>query len=160
METAPRNCRFLSLVVVELVLNLGGNFGPEKKYLPSPPPISRKNPPGRVPPPPPPARETPPPRIFNKKSSQRFGLPLPLSRADKNKKYPKRPPSYTVVVLNLSKIYFRISASATAVYQNPPPILSESFEVCLNLGKLFIFLEVIFKSSENTLSNKLEKGLF
>ena len=30
METAPRNCRFLSLVVVELVLNILGLFGGER----------------------------------------------------------------------------------------------------------------------------------
>ena len=59
---------------------LGGNFGPEKKYLAPPPKIPRTNPPAPSPPRPhPPGR--PPPGVFNKKSPQRLGLPFPLPRA-------------------------------------------------------------------------------
>ena len=74
---------------------LGGRFGPEKKYLGAPPPqIPRRHPPAPLVPllkPPPPLlgfsiKMDPPP-------SWRLGLPLPPPRAEKNKKYPKRPPS-------------------------------------------------------------------
>ena len=60
-----------------------------KKYLAPPPPQN-------------PSRRPPPPVLgYSIKSpppspSRRLGLPLPLPRAEKNKKYPKRPPNRTL----------------------------------------------------------------
>ena len=73
-------------------------FGPAKKYLAPPPQIFRK--PSRPLAPHPPGRP-PPPGIFNKKA-----LPHPPgasgnSRAEKNKKYPKRPSSFGMGVQSL-----------------------------------------------------------
>ena len=70
---------------------LGGHFWPRKKIFSSPPRIPRRHPPAL-------SWENPPlpPGIVNRKPtpapSWRHGLPLPLPRAEKNKKYPKRPP--------------------------------------------------------------------
>ena len=82
--------------------NLGGNFGPEKKYLAPPPPPNSPQTPGTLPAPCPPSparRETPPPGIFNKESSPppspSVSVPPPLPPTEKNKKYPRRPPSNT-----------------------------------------------------------------
>ena len=67
---------------------LGGNFGPEKKYL-SPPPPPRNSPQAPSRPLALPLLGDPPPGIFNKKPtsppSWRLGLPLPLLQAEKKK---------------------------------------------------------------------------
>ena len=68
----------------------------KKKKLVHIPLTPCKHPPDPSPPPPHTRENPPPPGIFNKKSSSPFsaprGLPLPPSRAEKNRKYPKRPP--------------------------------------------------------------------
>ena len=73
-----------------------GISAPKKKCLAPPPQIARRHPPS--PSPPPLSWENPPPSgIFNKTPtpalSWRLELPLPLPRAERNKKYSKRPPS-------------------------------------------------------------------
>ena len=68
--------------------NIGGHFGPEKKYL-GPPPLPAH---------PPTARYPPPPSLFPKKSKPPFASDSSslstCQNRKKNKKYPKRPPSY------------------------------------------------------------------
>ena len=78
------------------MVHLGGNFGPEKKYLA--PPQKKKSPqtPSRPLDPPPPncPAEPPPLGIFNKNRPPPPPLPAPrTSPSRKNKKYPKRPPT-------------------------------------------------------------------
>ena len=79
--------------------NLGGDFGPEKKYLAPPPPKTTPQTPSQpLASPSSPAWEDPPPPrgIFNKESSPpspgASDSPFPCPQSRKNKKYPKRPP--------------------------------------------------------------------
>ena len=79
-------------------------FRPRKKIFRSPPPPKKKKIPIRCRHPPgpsgPPLPENPPPLLgfsikIDPPPSRRLGLPLPPARAEKNKKYPKRPPSFS-----------------------------------------------------------------
>ena len=81
-------------------------FRPRQKIFSPPPPPPKKSPIRRRHPPDPsaPPRETPPPVGFSIKNLPppppgALGLPLPRPRAEKNKKYPKRPPSHYSLVL-------------------------------------------------------------
>ena len=99
-STSSLICAF-STVVTSSETCLGRHFGPEKKYFSPPPPKefpnSPQTPPGPLAPPP---RENPPPPpswdfrwSTDPSPSRRLGLSLPPPRPEKNKKYPKRPPS-------------------------------------------------------------------
>ena len=80
----------------ELHLDPCWEFRPRKKYLAPPPPIPANTLPAARPPAPHPPGRPPPLLGFSIKSlpppSWCLGLLLPLPRAEKNKKYPKRPP--------------------------------------------------------------------
>ena len=85
-----------------LLTLLGGRFDPEKKYLGPPPQIPQFAADTLLAPQPLPL-ETPPPGIFNRNRPPRLlaarAPPLPPPLAEKNKKYPKRPPSLSLFYL-------------------------------------------------------------
>ena len=104
------NPRLAGLVLCRFLLSghlglhkLGGNFGPDKKYLAPPPPNFLQTP-SRPPRPPPLLGDPPPPPpgIFKKKPTSPLRVapetPPSPSPSRKNEKYPKRPPSKLIHV--------------------------------------------------------------
>ena len=98
---------------------LGGDFGPERKDLELPSPQNpHRHPPGSSPPPSPLLGNPPPsPGIFNNnptpRASWRLGLPLPLPRGERNEKYQKRPPRFTLNVA-IGVVIYRMGILADA----------------------------------------------